>query len=511
MKTNKLFIFCTVLAFILAFSCSVFTGSDFKGSESTKFEHELSAEEKAYNAKYRTIKKNGIVISTADQDYYGEYIINRASTASVITITVTGYTCADPATFEQAFKFYSLTDNTDSAVYYPKRGAEALGAQLKSSRTQKGVVTGVFFVDTSTVVTDYIAVLVDATVLKDTNGNLMLDNDGNKVAGQETDNCVFYLGVTHDVDGNTINDEILWDKTNANENFCPPLENNLLRLFNIANWSITTVEGAVVAESVVVSYEAKGSVPAGYYSNYKETLDKLAVLEYLAPGGDKWIKDSAFAFSYTDAYTYKATSTVFTAGTQWRLVFNPVEVVEETVAPVVYGHPVKKMLTTEVSYGTASDNTAGTINYYSESPAYIVNKKTTAFAAGNIAKSEIRDAQRDFFTVTSKGNGKFIVTLDSDYEFASWADFIVTDYSSSTYYGTKIPATVTQKADDKNQIVIQLKNKYFSNEKTVIWVGPGVTITENSVNTAQKQFGCYKWTDDKDASGYVNIWSNTSF
>ena len=155
-----------------------------------------------------------------------------------------------------------------------------------------------------------------------------------------------------------------------------------------------------------------------------------------------------------------------------------------------------------------------------ESPDYIVNDRTTAFAAGDFASWDIQDAQKDFLTVTSKGNGKFIVTLDENYEFESWSDFIVTDcyavYNSNTYsyvaeqYGTKLPATVTQNADNKNQIIIQLKNKYFAKENTLIWVGSGVSIRENLVNESQKKFGIYKDPNKKDASGYVNIWANYS-
>ena len=502
MKINKILLLSLSLSSLLWLSCGVFTGSNFEGSEPVKYEHDLLDDEKAVYLDNKSITKDEITISTGNLGVDDIAYIAQASSTTYITVIVDGNTLADSQTFLNAFKFYTLQDNSVNSAYYPIRSSQALPSRILSVVAEGNKVTAVLIVDTSTVNSYYIAALVDAAALKDKSGYPMLNNDDNKVPGETSDNFLYYIRVEEDADGDSLSGTMSWSPVapNYKESFYPPLVASLAKLYDNDHWTLSYSLDYVEVETPIASYTATGNVPAGYHSGYTDAFNHAICIEYLEPGASAWQKDTAFVFAYTDINTYKAKSSTFKPGTKWRFKQTPTQVKDELLSPVLYGHSAVRTTVEEIeSFEIPS---ASQFNYFTESPDYIVNSKGATFTAGSITKAGIQTAQRSFFTVTSKGNGKYLIKLDDSYEFAAFADFIVTDTNK-----TKLNASVTQKDDDKNVIVLQLDNKFYSG--TIgIWVGNGVTLTQNSYNASQTKFGAYKWTEDKDASGYVCIYGS---
>lgn len=431
--------------------------------------------------------------------------IDVASSASEVKLELESYTKLDETSIASAFKFYTLEDNSTYKYYVPTRKTQ-LSSSVKNlitttsttsgSAFSKNITTSVTFtVDTSSVETSAIAVLADATVLKDKKGNLVLNADNNETCGEDTDSYVKYIDVTYKAAGTTTTalNYIL------EENFRPDYPVSAISYAPTVSLQSNNTITVTTLEASYYDYST-GSLELKYATDLASTLATMYNLQISRPGDSTWA-DVSLSFVYDEtSKKYVATTSEMTPGTRYRLVTKkPARssaLTESTNSTVFYGHTAYSSYATKAK--TAYDNT-NTVTQYTTSPSYIID--TTTFSAGKYSYNDITTAQKGLFTVTSATSNTGLYTIAYNNStlggFLSTVDFIVTDKNY-----TKLNSTAT--LSDINTVTLQLANKYYSGD-VYIWVGTGTTITSNSVNPTQTTFGIYKDVTYSDASGYIKI------
>lgn len=481
-------------AAVLLASCSdVYTGGDVSGA-SGSFTAGVTKE---------SVAQEAATLAGQNFSVIGGNSIAKASSESVIALSILSSARLNKSTIDSAISFYSLKANTVNEDYYPMHDA-TLSKSLKTIEdgTQNEYVKTVvvYTVNTSAVTTNKIAVVCDATVLKDVNGYFALNTDTNLTAGEETDSVVKYITVDATADGSTTT-----ALANVHEEaFNPTVLDAVLDSDNFTPAQNT--DG-----TITVTTGSASDVIGGYFTSLASGLNSLYYVEYAEAGSTSYTKDSKFAFAYDEtSHTYKATSSVLSAGRHWRLVTTTATVKESDVSSKLYGHPTVFYATTETEYGTESDGSAGIGSYFASEPSYIVSASATTFP-DSFDYNTITSAQKGLLTVTSSGEGKYKVVLGklstTQLEFANASDFIVideiTDSDGEVSY-SKVAASVTQK--DEKTVFIQLDRPYYTGKGTLsVWVGNGTAVKENPVNAAQTTFGVYKAVEYGAASGYVKI------
>ena len=239
-------------------------------------------------------------------------------------------------------------------------------------------------------------------------------------------------------------------------------------------------------------------------------LGKMYRLQTREEGKSEW-NDVALTFTYyPDDKVYKTQPVQFETGTKIRVIKtvpSMEEGVTETMPSNTYGHIPHQSYTD--SYTEVIEDTSGPfISCYfpQENQNYIVSllKDGDSFRAGTYDYDSITGTQKSFFDVTDKGEGKYVIdlkqNLGKEIKFVSYDDFLVTDDMYNP-----IPFTLTKKDDDS--VVIQLKNRFYS-ESVFIWVGNGVVIDRNPKDGLYStKFGIFKDVQYGAASGYVNIYT----
>ena len=475
-------------------SCSdVYTGGDVSASGAS-FTSSVIKETAAANATSATLS---IVEPSSG--------ISQAASDTIIAVQISSKTHVKESTLSEGIKFYTL--KKESGKYYPVRSNELAAKTLKAveSEVSGSTVTtlAIFTLDTTSVKTEAIAVVYDATVLKTEEGYPLLNSDGNLTAGEETDSQIEYISVLKQSDGTATTSL----STSLNdEDFNPQLK-SFVKLVSLTESSgSANADGSltVTTNTGATTYTTIADGTTKYFSGLASKLNEVYRLELCAPGKSAYTKDGAFSFAYDSTnHQYKATSSPLPAGTKYRFVAEPVAITESDESVLLYGHATVWTAGNETNYDYG--NKSGVSDYYAASPSYIISTSATTFPA-IFTTSSITTAQKGLFTTTKVGDGKYKVVLrtlsGTQLEFGSVSEdgFIVTD---ANY--TKIDdVTVTLK--DEKTVSIQLNKSYYSGS-VYIWVGEGTTIKTNPVNSAQTTFGIYKDVDYGDASGYVNIYS----
>lgn len=491
-----------------------------------------------YEEKKQEITDN---LGTADKAWTG-YVdvwtdnIQQAEKQSHINLNIYSPTKLDMTTVDSAITFYKLKANTDNASYYPMHDGELAKEQVGTTvseswrdyaqnggNNEKGLQTVIKYdVNTESVTTNKIAVIVDATKLKDVFGNFVLNLDGNYKAGQESDNWITYIGVNKQSDGttnttpiNNIYREEFRKEYNPINPF--PDTNTPANGLQIApngsegKWDITIPAFAVAKEP--------GETPA-----CDETLADIMKQSFVlrTKGLDESAyKDVALEWAY-EAGTpsvYKATTAELPYGTKFNLLMIKPEYSAPAWYAKVYGHAGFTDTDTTGSKRYLL-NTAKDSYYIKDQPDYIINSWSdpddSTWSAGEYTLNTITNNQKALFnglspSTTSKyisniGNTyyyKWTITPATDVELKTYDDFIVTD---NKYNKIEAVISYVKESDDTiRTIYIELKNNVSFTPK--LFVGSGTTLEENTAYPKQLKFGTpYKDPSKGDAAGYIQLY-----
>ncbi|MBP5751363.1 MAG: hypothetical protein J6W60_00695 [Treponema sp.] len=426
--------------------------------------------------------------------------IPKAGVDTSVIITIKSFSKLDQQSVAGAFKFYTLTANTYGA---PRRSEAALSSSLidftsvtGSGNAEACNVTSVaeFKVNTSSVTTNAIAVLADATILKDMNGRPVLNANQNEVCGEASDSLVRYIGVTNKSDGSAATALTLAH----GEDFSPKLVYDAalnVSVFSNGNGTYTVKSGS----ASYMDYQSSPTLK--YKTDLASNLSSLWKIQTREDGAGPWLT-SDLTFTYNSSTsTYESQDITLAPGTKYRLVKNvPASengLAESTQSVLLYGHEARQSYTR--AYTEYEDSEDAT--YFTAEPSYIIT--TSAFAQGLYSAAAIETAQKSLLTVTPIGNKKFDVQLGTlsttQLEYDAYSDFILTDGNLN-----KIPCTVRLK--DSKTLSVEAENCFYTGAIS-LWVGRGTSIKTNPVTgNNQTKFGTFKDSDKGVASGYVKLY-----
>ena len=491
---------------LFATACSgAYTGSNFKGTTINYGEAEANfttprGTSVAPTARYVSIKVGSSSFSSGASTSTLATIA-KAAADSTLSVTITSYSFLDQASIEKAFKFYTITQNDKYLQGAPVRASSPLASSIKecevtgtgNSPDSQNVTTSLIFtIDTSSVTVDTIALLVDATILKDKRGSFVLNGDQNEKTGEETDSLVRYISITKKADGTATDSFPVFY---AGENFAPS--------YPVSAYSVGTPaysNGKVTLTSYSAEWYDYSKAEDVTEENLASALNESYVLQTLSMTESAW-KDNKLSFDYKSASKrYEAVVEGITTGTKYRvMVKHPSKEKapsEKDSSIIRYGHP--SYLTYKHTAYT-STGTEYTVETFSESPSQIIT--TGTFTAGTAYTSaNIITAQRGLLSAAKVADDIWKVTLSSPYEFDKTEGFIVTDIKN-----TKVESVTTKESE--TILYVTIKNKVNGEYK--LWVGKGTSIKANATNANQLEFGNYYTNVEAgDVSGYVNIEPN---
>jgi len=469
--------------------------------------------------------------------------IDKASTQTTIEVEITNGATGeriDLGSAKKAISFWSLKKNSD-ANFYDVRDAELpakVFGEKESASTSNSTATIEFEVDTSSVETSRIALVVDAKKLKDKKGKLILNLDHNNKRGEESDSYIKYIKVSHTKDGTAIG----YDTLNLNpEDFRPEWGylNNLQPNDGVVGWSPIDSGSTWIFADTNDKNEYTGEYVVGVIAapypqeKWDDTpkvnkelsaeLNKAFSLRIKeANSSTPSTKSLSFAWD-EDAGYYKSAGVKINPGATIDVIQKFVDFSKYVPGwyTEMYGHPAFT-----AAWGNGAKDKAssyGRADVYVESPDYIIQSYSTTEVEWDLKnctfdKDAIQTAQRDFLKATSF-NGRFctvklggIGTKPGDVEI-SGKDFIVVDKYNDIEY--KLPFKMKEKfydgdADEDHagklmEIEFEITNKNISLHTPKLYVGSGVTLKENKGNATQVKFGQFKDTADGIHSGYVAL------
>lgn len=491
---------------LFATACSgAYTGSNFKGTTINYGEAEANFTTPRGTSEAPTARSVSITVGSSTF-YEGEEsstiaTIAKAAADSTLSVTIKSYSFLDQASIEKAFKFYTITQNDKYLQGAPVRASSPLASSIKECEitgtgdepNSRNVTTSLIFtIDTSSVTVDTIALLVDATILKDKRGSFVLNGDQNEKTGEETDSLVRYISITKKADGTATDSFPMFT---VGEDFAPS--------YPVSAYKVGTPaysNGKVTLTSYSAEWYDYSKADYVTEENLASALNESYVLQTLSMDESAW-KDNKLSFEYKSASKkYEAVVEGITTGTKYRvMVKHPSKEKapsEKDSSIIKYGHP--SYLTYKHTAYT-SKGTEYTVETFSESPSQIIT--TSTFTAGTAYTSaDIITAQKGLLSAAKVADDTWKVTLASPYEFDKTEGFIVTDIKN-----TKVESVTTKESE--TILYVTIKNKVNGEYK--LWVGKGTSIKANATNANQLEFGNY-YTNVQagDVSGYVNIEPN---
>lgn len=435
----------------------------------------------------------------------------KASTRTSFTVTVTNNatngtnTRVNLASAKEAINFYAVTNGTATTN---KVRSAVLPKTLFSESETENSATFKFEVDTSSIPTSDVAVFVDATKLKDKQGTLILNLDGNYKRGEATDNYINYITV----------DSSKTATTGVNENFCPawtPIAGApaVVRLVNASDFKLT---GEYEVQVTPQAYSKDSATAAATVNkDLAATLNTVYALRTREPGATS-TTTKALSFSWDETKgKYIASAGNLVPGTKYDIVITKKDV--SSLAPTwytsYYGHPA---FIANDAFGSKTAAAAGTADVYVNTPDYIIEGYSATASTWNPTQktaANIATAQSTFLSATLNGRVFSVTVRDSEkLEFESYKDFMVVDSNDGVEY--KLPIEYRVKLNDAdnpnpNRLVgleIEITNKNITLSNNVkLYVGSGVVLKNNPTNPTQKKFGAFKDAADGIHSGYVAL------
>lgn len=471
---------CAVLALSFA-GCKIPTATDFS----------VIAESR------ELVANDALPISTTIT--IGTTTWSQASKVTTNTITISSDSSLDEESIEAALNFFALKDNTNK-YNYPVRDAQLTKTKtyIKSSKNGTKVDTVIdYMVDSSTVTTNYVAVFVDAAVLKDKQGKFVLNGDGNDKAGEESDSWIGYIEVTSKADGSAATQL----NNRKNETFAPTIPTALSVDTSTANKLKFIVSGPTY-------YDTDGNLKAD--SELVDLYNQIFEFYTIAPDATEW-SNTALTFAWDDtAKQYTSTVDLPVYGTDWKVVKTEKPDLCDTKSVEIYGHQAKVTFKNAESKSIANDgtnDTKGTVWNLTTSAETIINPDLTAFSAGVYPIADIETAQKTYLSATPSTNAPLywdVACLISSSPFATHDGFVAFDKN-----GNKLETVVYEMDKDSNgdvtKIRVAIKNVNYYTAGCQLYVGKETSIKANTTNTNQKQFGCQELRSDTYHKGLIKL------
>ena len=453
-----------------------------------------------------------------------------AKAAEDTEITVTFSSCEyelDKDSVEKAVTFYKLKNNSKNNYFAPEYDGDLTKTLIHVTEpySYTGSVSFLYRIDTASVQTDTIALVVDGTKLKYKNGSYVLNNDRNLKAGEVTDTVVRYIDVLLKADGSTPSK--IGDNMGhfADESYTWSFSDWYgISLYN----DLVDSEGKptgriryyVDAPINTASFDA---VETTYDETLAETLSKRFKLQIQEPGTSKWKDGAKLEFTYhaansttaTDPYsknTYTTDTPVFEPGTKWRIIQDTSVAYGTAPAWVAdyYGHPEfkdnrKALVDVVPGVDSKGNPKANFVPYGDKDTPYIFAWGTTwtfISAETSCSYAAAEGVQSNMFNVTRLGKNICIYPADSSVVLEGTDGFVLVDDNDAIIETEK--TVHKDSADVIDYILLTPKDKFFNGD-VAVYVNEKTTIKTNTYNENQKQFGWYPDQSAGELSGYVLI------
>jgi len=521
------------LAAALCIGAFVLTGctNNFEGT-TPDFKQKKEAQTGNYGASNSAQGVGSVYINYDPSSYSEDATIPIAAKDSELSVTFYTQFEVDLDSVEKAFTFYKLKENTKTKRYYPEHDGEIVKTLLHVTEPDSygGYISFLYRLDTESVTTNKIALVVDATKLKYKNGVAAVSRDGNLKAGEETDNIVKYISVTNKKDGTSTD----------------PINNSYSESWTANNYSISSLSFYDELETSETDTTPSGKlrfytyapsktldadgVISTYDDGLADVLAKKFKLQIQKPGSTKWEAGTVLTFAYhssgqykdydyyySHTYTTDVDTKAFEQGTKWRIVCDKSVVIAKPSDWVkdAYGHAPFEYypkVTTKV-YPKSSD--------YLEIP--YGDKDTTFIYAwgdsGTPGTFTKNDCTANAAFMTQNSFISWIGTNEKNIEVGIKANQVELDKTDGFILvdskKTIVPSTtsVHKNADGKiDMVIITPKNDklnlWWDSNSYDVYVGSGTTIKENPDYPKQVQFGCYPDLSKGPLSGYVLLAQN---
>lgn len=540
MKLNKLI----KAAATLLVAATALAGCKFEGTKSN-----FKADSKnSYVDTWDSVDEPGIIVNAyLDSDV--------AKTDEVATIVIVTHSELDEKSIVSALDVYTLTKN-ETAGYAPVRGA-VLNKSLKTvdvrnftggaglgiggwfERTAgswgsedpgaSGTVTTIKFdVDTSSVTTDYVAFVADATKLKEKSGNLVLNGNENEKCGEQTDSLISYFNITTKSDKTTATDSLGSFK---HENFAPTfyldVDSSWIDYDGDGDYEYVPdidyvvedgkqtgkMKFTVYAPSVGYSDGLGSKVIYAEKDAFAGELNKMYALRTLPVGATKWTETALTWAEGADDHTYTAEAEV-TYGTKFCIVTKENNSLEWAAVKDLYGGHTPRLSwsknKTEYGYVFIYEYMKDEPDYIVDTPDNSESAVATTFAGDTYSLGAIKTSQDNVLDVEANHDGYFIVKVRDTYKdlnvrLSAVDGFVVTD-NKYNKIKTKAPVVYSKDEEGTISVLIEFENKNLTTSSFKYWVGEGTTIKGNKKhNDKQLKFGTPAVEGENLLTGYVQI------
>ena len=412
----------------------------------------------------------------------------------------------------KGLSFVKLKNNSANNYYAPEHDGELPKTLVRveepsdynSGSSSSGDVSFYFRVDTRTVETRRIALVVDATKIEYANGSDVISNDGNLKAGEETDSFVVYITIDKKADGtqttqlgSTIggyhaqeNYAWTWRISPSALSFSDYLHDSAGKLTGVWRFKLSAPR---------LTYD----MPYTYDESLEGTLSKMYKLQTQKPGTTKWV-DETLTFAYHtadsttpatdpfDAHTYTTDVPAMEPGTKWRIVYDS-SVSIGTAAPAYlkdyYLHPEFKDKRKFITKVAPWSDDYYIVSYANVDTDYICRWQAGTFTESMCSHSYAKSAQQSMFTVSCPNNEYILITPAAGVDLATVDGFVLVNASGNGIIETE--TTVHKNTSDViDYIMIAPKNKNFSGT-VKLYVNEKTTLKTNSYNAKQLKFGFY--------------------
>ena len=459
----------------------------------------------------------------------GTTSLDSAQKNSDVSLSVYTKTKLDKESLNSAITFYSLKTNTDNELFYPIHDAVLEKSLVTVSERptdsydpiiSDGVATSISYeINAESVTTDKIAVVVDATKLRDVSGNLPLNLNNNKVFGEAADSFVSYISVFEKNDG-TATDSLGYNYPETFNYVYTPVQ--VLGFLSITQ---NSSDGSCYDIWIPATGVPNESGSVVYDETLSDTLKRCAKIRVALPESTV-AEDQSLDWTYgSSSYGSKATTGCLPYGTKiLGLVFEIPEISVPQNLEKVYGHPAVA-LTEILSVGSKylqEPYSSTTLNFIKDEPEFIVSDYSdpadSAWTSGTFYEYDIQLAQISLLSVSystkaaeerTYGGGlhsvgdyyTFEVSTRLGATLSTYEDFILTDS-----YNRKIESVKSfVKNADGSLRTVYIATKMPCSSQPKLWVGSGTTLSQNAAHPRQLKFGTFKNVSKGDVSGYVNL------
>ncbi len=496
------------------------TKTDFKDYEYNSFAAKGSA------TAVETISKTAQVVGYPSS-------ITKAEAKTAIEIVFVSHAYLDEKSIDAAVDAYAL-DNASAANLPYARGAVLTKTLRRVVKTEhpNGLSDGsgewwdgtgtdyacvetqvYYYIDASSVTKNKIAFVVDATKLKEKNGKLVLNYNGNEKCGEESDSVIAYATVSAKSDGSAPDS---LTTGHAGESYQTP--------FSLSASGGTLEVDSEGKRTGVVKYtvaapSATGADGLVYGDGFAADLGSMYTFLTLPIGAKKWT-ENALTWTYnTTTKEYETKSPALEYGTQYRLLVKENNSLEFAAATTYRGHTVRLSWKKNKNYWTDS----ATYQYMTSEPDYIysapdntetittpttwnqtqitLSSGTNGFATpqNNVIEKEVYNGNKVIFKIRDTYTGTKNIRFDGT------AGFIITDAKGNII---KTKAPVVYEEDDKGvkAVMIEVDNAYTNlSSGFTFWVGDKTSIKANAAHPSQLKFGCPAVETTYGPAGYVKI------